>query len=104
MPQYRLIFEEMLDLPESYDGPWSGEINPEKKDYPILYDRRLENFENILGYSRATTGGDPTESKECRHLILLENSYECRVHIQITQANLDAHNFDDLTLAWVDFD
>jgi hypothetical protein len=37
-------------------------------------------------------------------LILLENAAECRLHIQISQRNLAAHNFDKITLKWVDFD
>jgi uncharacterized protein (TIGR02996 family) len=105
MPSQRLTFEETLDLPEPYDGPWSKELKPDPKaDYRAVLDHfhRL-NFENILGYARATSGADPTPSKQSRHLIVLHNAAECRLHIQISQEDLDAHNFDKITLNWVDF-
>jgi uncharacterized protein (TIGR02996 family) len=102
----RLTFEETLDLPEVYDGPWSRELKPDPDvDYQEIFDYfRDLNFENVLGYGRATSGGDPTPSKKSRHLILLENAAECKLHIQISQDDLAAHNFDKITLNWVDFD
>jgi uncharacterized protein (TIGR02996 family) len=107
MPSQRLTFEETLDLPEqTFDGPWTDELRPIKgKDYDEVLDHfRSLNFENMLGYGRATSGGDPTPNKESRHLILLTNAAECRLHIQIPQKELAAHNFGPITLAWVDFD
>ncbi|MGH7225425.1 MAG: DUF1963 domain-containing protein, partial [Gemmataceae bacterium] len=102
----RLTFEETLDLPEKYDGPWSEELQPDPDaDYRGVFDpfHKL-NFENLLGYGRATSGGDPTPSKQSRHLILLENAAECRLHIQLGQDDLTAHNFERITLNWVEFD
>jgi uncharacterized protein (TIGR02996 family) len=106
MPSHRLTFEETLDLPEAHSGPWSGELTPDPdKDYDAVLDHfRTLNFENMLGYGRSTSGGDPTPSKESRHLILLENAAGCRLHIQISQADLAARHFDKITLSWVDFD
>lgn len=63
-----------------------------------------ENFDNILGYGRPTTGDDPTPHRQSRHLIILETFYECRVHIQIHEDDLRAGRFDKITLDWVDFD
>ena len=102
-----MTFEETLDLPEqSYSGPWSNELKPDlEADYDEVLDHfRSLNFENLLGYARATTGGDPTPSKQSRHLILLTNAAGCRLHIQIDQDDLAARRFDKITLNWVDFD
>src|SRR5262249_24781523 len=76
MPVEHLTFEETLDLPEAESGPWEGELHPkadEEYDDVIGHFRSL-NFDNMLGYGRSTSGGDPTPSKQYRHLILLPNS------------------------------
>jgi uncharacterized protein (TIGR02996 family) len=108
MAAQRLTFEETLDLPEAYGGPWSKDLTPDPDsdaDYRAVLDHfRTLNFENVLGYARATSGGDPTPSRQSRHLILLENAAECRLHIQISQDDLEARRFDRITLNWVDFD
>jgi hypothetical protein len=106
IPARRLTFEETLDLPEMSNGPWSRELQTDPKaDYGSVFDHfRLLNFENILGYGRATTGFDPTPSKRSRHLILLENAAGCRLHIQLSQDEFATRNFDKITLNWVDFD
>jgi uncharacterized protein (TIGR02996 family) len=101
----RLTFEETLDLPEAHSGPWAGELTPDPgADYDVLDYFRALNFENLLGYGRSTTGGDPTPSKRSRHLIVLENAAGCRLHIQLRRDDLAARNFDKITLNWVDFD
>lgn len=100
-------FTETLDLPESYDGPWSELLSPQEDSDrydPILMPIRERNFENVLGYGRATTGADPTADETMQHLIVLSNAYECRLHIQIPLTELQAENFDAIQLAWVDFD
>jgi hypothetical protein len=101
-----LPFAETLDLPESEGGPWSAELTPDPDaDYREVFDYFREvNFENFLGYGRATTGFDPTPSKESRHLIVLENAAGARLHIQLGQDDLAARDFDRITLSWVDFD
>jgi uncharacterized protein (TIGR02996 family) len=106
IPPRRLTFQETLDLPEAHSGPWSGELTPDPDaDYDdVLGHFRTLNFENMLGYARSTSGGDPTPSKQSRHLILLANAAGCRLHIQISQDDLVARNFDRITLSWVDFD
>jgi uncharacterized protein (TIGR02996 family) len=106
IPAQRLTFAETLDLPEGYDGPWSHELKPDPDaDYDeVLNHFRELNFENILGYARATSGGDPTPSRQSRHLIVLENAAGCRLHIQISQDDLADRRFDRITLSWVDFD
>jgi uncharacterized protein (TIGR02996 family) len=109
IPAQRLTFEETLDLPETggaRDGPWTRELmpDPDADDGVVLDHFRTLNFQNFLGYARATTGSDPTPSKQSRHLILLENAAGCRLHIQISQDDLAACNFDKITLNWVDFD
>ncbi len=103
----RLTFQETLDLPEnSFDGPWTEELYPQENEAEesVLEHFRQLNFENMLGYARATTGGDPTDSRHSRHLILLENEAGCRLHIQINQEDLTARRFDKIKLSWVDFD
>jgi uncharacterized protein (TIGR02996 family) len=106
IPPCRLLFEETLDLPDTSDGPWSEELKPDPDaDYDEVLDHfRHLNFWNFLGYGRATTGDDPTPSKEWRHLVVLENSVGCRLHVQLSQANLTAGNFSEIALVWVDFD
>src|SRR5262249_51589831 len=108
MPARRLLFEETLDLPEhDEDGPWGAELKPADPDadYDEVLDHfRTLNFDNFLGYGRSTTGGDPTPSKEFRHLIVLKNEPGCQLHIQLSQADLAARNFDAIKLVWVDFD
>jgi uncharacterized protein (TIGR02996 family) len=106
MPPRRLTFQETLDLPEPYLGPWSKELTPDPgADYYAVFDHMRElNFYNFLGYARATSGADPTPSKRSRHLILLENAAGCRLHIQLSQKNLAVGNFAAITLNWVDFD
>jgi uncharacterized protein (TIGR02996 family) len=103
IPTERLYFDETLDLPNAYDGPWSNELKPYHDSDVLEHFRRL-NFDNVLGYARSTTGGDPTLDRQMRHLILLENSVGCRLHIQIHEDDLAARNFDAIRLAWVDFD
>jgi uncharacterized protein (TIGR02996 family) len=105
MPPHRLTFAETLDLPDD-DGPWEADLKPDhEKDYdPVLGLFRVLNFENMLGYGRGTSGGDPTPNKQSRHLILLTNNAGCRLHIQINKKHLAARRFDKITLNWVDFD
>lgn len=98
-----LSFEETLDLPEPYDGPWSDELSNESWE-EVLSGMHELNIENMLGYGRATSGCDPTPHRQSRHLILLENPVECRLHVQIHEDDLAAANFDKITLDWVDFD
>ena len=106
MPAKLLEFDETLDLPNGYDGPWSEELAPYKKAYSDFYDDDLywSNFDNLLGYARSTTGGDPTPDKQTRHLIFLRTSADCGLHIQIHEDDLAKRNFDAIRLAWVDFD
>ena len=106
MESQRLSFVETLDLPESYDGPWSDDFKPfEEEDYEGVCEHlRMLNFDNMLGHGRATTSGDPTPNRQSRHLIILNNPGECRLHIQIPEKELAARNFDAITLDWVDFD
>lgn len=108
IPPARLTFEETLDLPEGgqyEDGPWGQWLAAAgETDVRVVADYRVKNFENMLGYARSTSGGDPTPSKRYRHLILLENAGGCRLHIQISKKNLASLNFDRIKLAWVDFD
>ena len=101
----KIIFEESYDLPEVYDGPWSDEIASELKGLEDLFDYYRDlNFDNMMGYGRSTSGGDPTKSKNDQHLILLENSSGSRLHIQIPIHDLENKRFDEIKLRWVDFD
>jgi hypothetical protein len=105
IPAKTLLLKETLDLPETYDGPWSDEFGFDTEEFEGFFDHfRNLNFDNILGYGRATTGGDPTPNKNIRHLILLVNSVGCRLHIQLSEDDLVTQKFDKLMLSWVDFD
>src|SRR5262249_55144870 len=61
MPPERLTFAETLDLPAAFGGPWSEQLKPDPNaDYGAVLDHFSNlNFENMLGYARATTGDDP---------------------------------------------
>lgn len=98
-------FVEMLDIPDT-TGPWQADLQPaEGEDNQGLnYEFRRRNFANMLGYGRGTSGGDPSPSKDHRHLIVLENSGECTLHLQIPVKQLAARNFNAVELVWVDFD
>lgn len=101
----RLVFAETLDLPSDHDGPWSAEFLANGEELSAVYDRiRSRNFHNFLGYARSTSGPDPTANRAWRHLIYLQNAPGCGLHLQVTQADLAAFRFDNLALAWVDFD
>jgi uncharacterized protein (TIGR02996 family) len=106
IPAQRLRFEEILDLPADSDGPWRDDLeSPEAEQLAdaLVYPRNI-NFENMLGYARATTGSDPTPDKKHRHLIVLKNVSGCQLHIQIHEKDLAARDFDKIKLVWVDFD
>lgn len=103
MESEKLSFELTLDLPETYDGPWTDDYNFDEYEEFFEY-FRYQNFENALGYARSTTGGEPTESKEQQHLIVLNNAYKCRLHIQIHKENLRKTDFSKVLLSSVDFD
>ena len=103
-----LTFLETLDIPYPTSGPWNGEygvsIVYDSPTYNAIRELQSANFENMLGYGRATTGDDPTPDKDHRHLIFLRSKGTEGLHIQIHQDDLRAANFDAIKLAWVDFD
>lgn len=100
-----LLFIETYDFPENYDSIWSSDFHfdCDKHEKFLDYFRGL-NFENMFGYTRSTSGGDPTENKSDIHLILLETSCETRLHIQIPENALLNSDFEKIKLSWVDFD
>tara|TARA_Y100001954_G_C15698533_1_gene546536 strand:- start:67 stop:1056 length:990 start_codon:yes stop_codon:yes gene_type:complete len=104
MPSEKLNFEMMLDLPETYDGPWTDDYGFDTNEHKSFFDSlRDSNFYNFLGYARSTTGGDPTKSKDDQHLFILETCYDCRIHLQINKENLKENQFEKIILSWVDF-
>lgn len=105
IPPCRLHLEETLDLPVLTGGPWS--LASEAYWQPD-YDWAVESlsqtdFEHFLGYSRSTSGGDPTRSVDFRHLIRLRRPGCCH-QIQMLQSDLVALRIDAIKLAWVDVD
>ena len=98
-PVKALSFEEGLDLPGG-DGPWKAELAlSEDNDYACLFGNYGTPF---LGYFQGTTGGDVTPDKNWQHLISLEPSV--RFHIQIHNDDLQARNFDNVQVVWIDYD
>ncbi|MGL6074756.1 MAG: DUF1963 domain-containing protein [Fimbriiglobus sp.] len=94
MKSRRLKFEETLDMPHL-----RSDIGRSLERFHQL------NSDNILGYAHPRTREDPPiPSVTDRHLIVLTNSYGCRLHIQIHQDELAKLNFDAIQLVWVDFD
>jgi uncharacterized protein (TIGR02996 family) len=75
----RLQFEEMFDLPDCFNSPWSEELNfsQEWEFVEQIYQLTGRELRNFLGYGHRTTGYDPTPSKDSRHLIFLPNSNDC---------------------------
>lgn len=112
LPPAELNFVETLDLPDCAsqysESPWRPEIaalgDLADKLEPVIDAVQGRNFDNFLGYGRATTGDDPTPSRDSRHLIMLRNAFESRFHMQLLADDLAARRFDNVTLNWVDFD
>jgi hypothetical protein len=105
LEEFALHLIETYDLPENYDSPWSKDYPFDPDDFePFFNYIRDTNFENLLGYARATSGGDPTIDKEHQHLILLTNASGCRLHIQLKKQDLIKSKFNNVLLSWVDFD
>lgn len=112
LPPAELNFVETLDLPDCAskysESPWRPEIaalgDLAEKLEPVIDAVQERNFHNFLGYGRATTGDDPTPSKDSRHLLILQNAFESRFHMQLLAEHLQAVDFDQVTLNWVDFD
>ena len=100
-----LFFEETFDFPESYESPWSNDFHFVNQACEEFLDHfRDLNFNNFLGYARATSSNDPTKNKSFQHLISLENFGEYRLHLQIKKTDLKNYNFENVILSWVDFD
>jgi uncharacterized protein (TIGR02996 family) len=98
-----LTFEETLDLP-GYENPFRTAVELDARCDDVIDHFRTANFYNMLGFARATTGTDPTPSKDWQHLIIVSNSGGCRLHLQLKAEDLVAGKFDRIALVWVDFD
>lgn len=112
LPPSILTLIETLDLPDCAsrysESPWRpdiealGDLAPKLE--PVIDEVQGRNFDNFMGYGRATSGDDPTPSKDSRHLIALQNAFESRFHMQLLSKHLQAEDFSQATLDWVDFD
>ncbi|MDB5391159.1 MAG: hypothetical protein JWM11_6805 [Planctomycetaceae bacterium] len=98
-PTKALSFEEGLDLPW-HNGPWADDLAlPESHDYSELF---RSYAPVLLGYFHGTTGGDVTPDKDWLHLLSVKP--HVRFHLQIHKDDLEARNFDNVKVIWIDYD
>src|SRR5437868_3555109 len=69
------------DAPKLVYADWLEEQGDDRSDF-------------LRASARSTSGGDPTPSKRSRHLAMLKNAAGCRLHIQLSQKDLAARNFE----------
>lgn len=101
---------------ESLEVPWAGEESPfEQIQWSYDDDRHdkfvesieaagCESLSSLGGFTQSTSGDDPLPGADWCKLICLMNSTESTLHFCIRYDDLAAGNFDDVRLAWVDFD
>jgi len=106
----KVQFTEGLDIPTSWsDSPFP----PFKHNYDeaicdeldgIRYEIGCDGLDRIMGFTRQTSGDDPLPGKEWCQLICVTNTCEMKLHFCIKLEDLKAAKFDEVELAWVDFD
>jgi hypothetical protein len=104
-PVYAIGLHETLVLP-SRDGPWGEDLNltEEQQDYDSdQYYSNLGTSSDLLGYFQPTTGGDVTPDKATQHLGSFRLTDYLQIHLQISEADLAARNFDGVKVVWIDY-
>lgn len=105
-----------FEFTESLVTPWPGEESPfatTKLGYDhdhydpmseVIEQAEGDTLNSFLGYTRPTSGDDPLPGGEWCKLICVPNTIEMMLHFCIKNEDLAAGKFDDVELAWVDFD
>ena len=105
-----------IEFTEGFDIPAAGSESPFpffKREYgegiyDELYTIRDEigtgELDRIMGFTRPTSGDDPLPGAEYCKLICISNTIEMKLHFCIKRDDLKAGRFDNVELAWVDFD
>lgn len=113
----RLLRPQPVTLSETLELPYPGEESPFPEitwdwKHPLSdpyrevqkdadSDRQLSS---IGGYTRATSGPDPLPGADWCSLICVNNTIGMRLYFCIRNEDLATAHFDDVSLAWVDFD
>jgi len=106
----KLTLSETLELPspggESPFDVLKMGYSDERYDkiFQVKEDAKAGELDSILGFTRPTSGDDPLPGAEWCKLICIENSIEMKLHFCIKTSDLQAANFSNVALAWVDFD
>jgi uncharacterized protein YwqG len=105
MKSKEIHFQEVLDLPETEENPWSNDYESDLIENWEFFDHfRYIYFDNFLGYSRATRTNDQTISKNHQPLAIIENAAGCRLFLQIHNDDLKNKRFEKTIIGFVDFD
>ena len=103
-------FTEAMDIPScsdispfpvfkrNYDDPLEASLTALREDIGT------DGLHAVLGFTQPTSGDDPLPGAGWCKMICAYNSYEIRLHFCIKTEDLKAAKFDDVKLAWVDFD
>jgi len=103
-------FVETLQVPDSDDESpfeevrwgWSDDRNGQM--YEVNKQAGCQPLSSVGGYTSPTSGANPLPGKDFCKLICVYNSIGIRLHFCIRYEDLKVGKFDDVQLAWVDFD
>ncbi|MCY2967112.1 MAG: DUF1963 domain-containing protein [Planctomycetota bacterium] len=104
-PVQAVALFETLALPSKY-GPWGDDLNLSEEQQNYDSDQNYANLEfsgDLLGYFCPTTGSDVTPDKETQQLGKFQVTDSLQIHLQISNADLAARNFDGVRVAWIDY-
>lgn len=103
-------FTESLEVPSANgespfpDLQWNYDDDRSDKYDATIEAAGCDSLNSLGGFTTPTTGDDPLPGKEWCKLICIVNSIEICLHFCIRYDDLAAGNFDNVELAWVDFD
>ncbi len=107
---HRLSLSETLDIPSpGSESPFEAVKMPYSDArysniYQVKEDAMAGDLDSILGFTRPTSGDDPLPGAGWCKLLCVDNSIEMKLHFCIKTDDLKAAKFDEVELAWVDFD
>lgn len=103
-------FVESLEVPHpGEESPfeeiqWPFDSEPAEQIYEVVEEAGVTPLSSLGGFTTPTTGDDPLPGKDWCKLICVSNSIQIRLHFCIRYEDLRAGKFDNVELAWVDFD
>lgn len=114
-PCHRVAFQDVLTLPENYDGPWEeamafteddGRRPPHGSAFGHVLQESGGGHFGLLGHLRATTGGDPTPDRDWQRLMCVPSGPERVIwhNVVIRSDDLAAGHLERWQSVWVDMD